>query len=528
MSTVRHGGRKVINLDKKNTIIKLHLQGHSKSEISRIVNKSRSTVRKYINEYEDYAEQIEQADTIEAKEELIIKSSAKPMYDTSNRQRYKVTPELIDDLKELIAKNEELAKTNKRKLMMKKKDMHRILARKYDISYRSVCNIIEELKPKPKEAYIRQDVDPGETAEFDWGDVSLRIDEFGGGERRYKIGVFALKHSDEVWANLYPHENTECFLDAHANFIEDIGGVTREVVYDNARVQVKAFAGYEKHPTDALLTLSNYYGYNYRFTNYYSGNEKGHVERAVEVVRRRAFCEKQCFSTYADAVTAIKLAVYELNEEIKQRTGKSASAVFAEEKKFLQPARIRLDVGVARTCKVNKYSFIYVDANFYSVPDYLVDKEVVVKKYPMYIKVFYNNMELLTIDRIYGRNEYKVDITHYIRTLKKKPGAIRNSLALKQSATWLQETFNNYFITKPKDFIVLLELTRQFDLESVTKAINKLIKTGLNVEVSLIEYEIRNQGNYELHYDDDNQEDISQKCINQLLEIERLYQEVVA
>ena len=341
---------------------------------------------------------------------------------------------------------------------MKKKDMYRIVKREgYDISYRSVCNLVSELKPKAKEAFIRQETDPGQMAEFDWGDVSLTIDELGGGERRYKIGVFALKHSGILWAELYPLENTECFLSAHVNFFEDIGGVPGEIVYDNARVQIKQFVGFEKYPSDALISLANYYGFNYRFTNFYSGNEKGHVERAVEVIRRRAYCEIQHFKTYADAAAALKRAVNEINDEIQQLTGKSANAIFLQEKKFLQPARIQLDVGVVRTCKVNKYSFIYVDSNFYSVPDYLVGKEVLVKKYPMHIKVYYNNLELFKMDRIYGRNEYKVDITHYIRTLKKKPGAIRNSLALKQSATWLQQTFHDYFNTKPKDFIVLLE-----------------------------------------------------------------------
>jgi hypothetical protein len=114
----------------------------------------------------------------------------------------------------------------------------------------------------------------------------------------------------------------------------------------------------------------------------------------------------------------------------------------------------------------------------------------------MFIKVFYNNLELFTIDRIYSKNEYKLDITHYIRTLKKKPGAIRNSLALKQSASWLQEIFHKYFITNPKDFIALLELSKQFNLDSVIKTIEKLINSGLNFEVSLIEHELRNKENY--------------------------------
>jgi len=233
----------VINLEIKDKIIRLYLKGFSKSEIGRQVNLTRNTVRKYIAEYERFYDLIEQAETFDEKEALIIKSNAKPKYDASNRQRYKITPELIERVKELLEKNEQLARSHKRKLMMKNTDIHRIVKRDgFDISYRSICNLVYELQPKAKEAYIRQDIDPGQMAEFDWGDVSLTIDEHGG-ERRYKIGVFALKHSDYLWAGLYPHENTECFLDAHANFMEAIGGVPHEIVYDNARVQIKQFVG---------------------------------------------------------------------------------------------------------------------------------------------------------------------------------------------------------------------------------------------------------------------------------------------
>ena len=42
-----------------------------------------------------------------------------------------------------------------------------------------------------------------------------------------------------------------------------------------------------KKNRQALVKLSLYYGFHYRFCNPASGNEKGHVERSVEVVRRK-------------------------------------------------------------------------------------------------------------------------------------------------------------------------------------------------------------------------------------------------
>src|SRR5690606_34030538 len=247
----------------KDEIIRLYLQGFNISEIERETGITRPTIRKYVNEYEYYQQAIKEAKTDEEREELIIQSNAKPKYDTSNRKRYKVTDELIERVEELLKKNQLLQRAGKRKLMMKKVDIHDIVIRDgFDISYRRICQLIDELSPKYKEAYMRQEVDPGEVAEFDWGEVTLSIKEMGG-ERRFRIAAFALKNSDQLWANLYPLENTECFLDAHANFIEEIDGVPQEIVYDNARVQVRQFVGNEKKPTEALQKLSNYYGFKY-------------------------------------------------------------------------------------------------------------------------------------------------------------------------------------------------------------------------------------------------------------------------
>lgn len=266
----------MLTLMQKDEIIRLYLQGFNISEIERETGITRPTIRKYVNEYEYYQQAIKEAKTDEEREELIIQSNAKPKYDTSNRKRYKVTDELIERVEELLKKNQLLQRAGKRKLMMKKVDIHDIVIRDgFDISYRRICQLIDELSPKYKEAYIRQEVDPGEVAEFDWGEVTLSIKEMGG-ERRFRIAAFALKNSDQLWANLYPLENTECFLDAHANFIEEIDGVPQEIVYDNARVQVRQFVGNEKKPTEALQKLSNYYGFKYRFTNFYAGNEKRH------------------------------------------------------------------------------------------------------------------------------------------------------------------------------------------------------------------------------------------------------------
>ena len=516
----------MLNLFEKNKIITKYIKGIPKAEIARETGISRPTVIKYIKQYEKNQEWLEKAVTIEEKEAIIESGSRKPMYNVSKRKRLKMTPEVEKIVQACLNENEIKVRNGNRKVIMKRKDIHEYIVEKgFTVSYRTVCQYIADKEEKAKEAFIKQSYPPGVSAEFDWGDVTLCIDELGG-EHRMKIGVFTLKHSDYRFAVIYTHENTECFLDAHRRFFEHIKGIPKEMVYDNAKVQVRRFAGGVKKPTKAVEQLSSYYGFIPRYTNDYRGNEKGNVERSVEVVRRKAYCRKQCFVTVESAEAALMQAMDKVNGVIKQRTGISADAGLAEESKFLVPARMPMDVSVTIEASVNKYSLVYVDTNFYSVPDFLSEKKVMVRKSPDKIKVYYKDKFLFETKRILkGRNQYQIDIDHYLKTLKKKPGALTHSLALKQANPWLQKIFYQYYVQKPRDFIMLLELIKEYSLTCVQVAIKKLEMNKLPITHSYIYYELHNEARSVTLASPtvENKDEIQKACLSQLLAISSLY-----
>ncbi len=155
-----------------------------------------------------------------------------------------------------------------------------------------VCNHIarRENRVVTKEAFIRQVYQAGETCEFDWGEIKLCI---AGKRRSLQLAVFTSAFSNYRYAFIYERQDTLAFMESHVRFFKKIGGVYREMVYDNMRVAVARFVGpHEKEPTRSLLQLRGHYQFRHRFCNIYRGNEKGHVERSVEYVRRKAFALK--------------------------------------------------------------------------------------------------------------------------------------------------------------------------------------------------------------------------------------------
>ena len=108
-------------------------------------------------------------------------------------------------------------------------------------------------------------------------------------------------------------------------------------------------------------------------------------------------------------------------------------------------------------CKVDKYSTICFGTNRYSVPDHLIGKMVFVKIYSQHLKIYFDNNVLCQHERTYERFSWKIDLNHYLVTLKHKPGAMAGSIALKQAPGWVQMIYANHFFNDARSFIELLQ-----------------------------------------------------------------------
>ncbi|MTN58584.1 helix-turn-helix domain-containing protein, partial [Turicibacter sanguinis] len=166
----------MLTLEKKEKMIRLYLTGLSYTEIAKEIGMTRQTVSKYIKQYETDLKELESATTTQEKEQIIIRSSAKPKYDISNRQRFKLTPDVEEMINTCLLENKQKIQQGKRKLIMKNIDIYEwLISNQIDISYQSVCAYIAKQTQRSKEAFIRQAYEPGQVAEFDWGDVTLYI-----------------------------------------------------------------------------------------------------------------------------------------------------------------------------------------------------------------------------------------------------------------------------------------------------------------------------------------------------------------
>jgi len=465
----------VIKMTVKQSILSKHIQGISNREIARELHVSKNTVNKYVSEYDEMHHKLNAANPSMDPNEIISGFTERPKYDSSGRTRRKLSSEMIEIINECLRENEAKRARGRRKQAMKKKDIWEYVCGKgYEISYPTISNYIREVEDSCKEAFIRQDYKPGDTCEFDWGEVELSIG--GRKPKLYQMAVFTPPYSDDRFAVLYEHQDTAAFLEAHADYFEYCNGVFRIMVYDNMKVAVKRFVGpTEKEPTESLLSLSLYYGFKFRFCNIASGNEKGDVERSVEFVRRKVFAPPGCdkFETLADANKFLREQMGKLNRLCNDESPSHAER-FEQEQKLLLPPMKRYECCMKLHAKVDKYSTFVFAGNHYSVPDDLVGKTVDIRVYTNSIAIFYDGNAVARHGRSYCSKDWVIDIYHYLKTLNKKPGALPQSTALLQADTQVKELYESYYTKNVREFLLVLEIIREKGVFEVCKAIKTL------------------------------------------------------
>jgi len=505
--------------EKHDVLYKYFYDGLGKQTIAKQMGLSKNTVKKYITSFEESKEKLLKKGVNISKDKMIEMMVEEPKYDASSRSNTVVTHEMLDKLKAFITENERKLSLGIRKQSMNAQTMYESLIDSgFKVSYPTVVRHVRKLiGDRKNEAFIKQIYEYGEVCEFDWGEVKLEI---AGKLKSFRMAAFATAKGNYRFAVLYRKEQMQHFLDAHVKFFEHVGGVYKTVVYDNMKVAVANFVGpHEKEATVDLKKIALYYGFNYRFCNVRSGNEKGHVEKSVEYIRQQAFSGNIRFNSDEDANKHLEAVLAKLNNYVrKYLDNKSPREVLEDEKQYLIHLLPTYDVAKVTELRVDKYSTIIVEGNRYSVPDTLVGKFVTVKIYTDKLNCYYDKNEVASHTRNYGQQQWTMTIEHYKNTLLKKPGALPGSLAFSQLSEQLKSIFTEYYKDAPKDFVHLIELISENGVNKILSVIDKLKQKHIQVNTEHIKVFVNNTDNisyYIVNKDDVNTE-IEKNCRNAL------------
>lgn len=447
----------MIDIVKRCNIIKLKRKGVSDSKTADELGIDRRTVKQYWVEYKQAQKDIQtESDPLKIIKLQEILTGEKHRSGTGSK--HACTPETYARVNQILDEEKEkdqLLGNHKQKLTVKQ--IHEILVDEgFKIGYSSTKTIVNEIKNKYSECYILQDHPLGKRLEYDFGEVKLIV---ANKKKNYYMAVFAAPASKYRYVYLYEKANLEVFVDSHVKFFAMIGGVWQEVVYDNMKNVVSQIKRKEKILNEEAVKLSLYYGFDINTTNTRSGNEKGFVEGSVKVVRNKLFAKRYCFKDEDELSRYLEEALEDLNK----------SSRIEEEKPHLSPALRPYQQCEVRNCHVDHCSIIHLRKHAYSVPEMFVNQDLTVKIYLNHIDIYHQNEYICSHEKSTAPGK-TIDIRHYLRTLKQKPGAISDSVALRSNPE-LKVIYDTYYSKEPKQFIKLVSQYKDLPLKDLAMAI---------------------------------------------------------
>jgi hypothetical protein len=231
---------------------------------------------------------------------------------------------------------------------------------------------------------------------------------------------------------------------------------------------------------DKFLELSMHFDFHPCICNPASPNEKGTDEESVGYVRRATFGERSTFASLGEATDWLKMRLGEINTHPVYRRSNVPIQGLDQERALMHPLpTLEYENYELKRATISRYSLVKHEGNYYSIPDTYRPRYITLKILVDQIEFLEGNAVIASHRRITGKQKYSLDITHYIKTFHRKPGALANSKVLAQADELIQNVFNYYYRDDPKKFLPILDLMRETSPEAFSSTLAILNKQNI-------------------------------------------------
>jgi hypothetical protein len=334
-----------------------------------------------------------------------------------------------------------------------------------------------------KEVFFPQLHEPGRIAQSDFTHMSDLGVTIGGIPFPHLIFHLVLTYSNVEAVQVCLSESFESLAEGLESCLWQLGGVPREHRTDHLSAAIRPLdVGGRAQATARYGALMAHYGLTPTANNAGEAHENGDVEQAHH---RFKVAVDQALRVRGSRDFPDRAAYGHFLQGIVRQRNLTRERRWSEERQTLRPLPA-MPLALCRELRVlvNRFSTIQVLSNTYSVPSRLIGTTLTVRVHAETIAVYRATVHLLTIPRLLGKGQHRIDYRHVIWSLVRKPGAFAHyrfrddlfpTLTFRRTYDALQQAVP---VTADRHYVRLLHLAASTSEAEVETALGLLLEQG--------------------------------------------------
>src|ERR1700738_2377173 len=278
-------------------------------------------------------------------------------------------------------------------------------------------------------ATVRFETPPGKQLQIDFGSVTILI---GGLKQKVYFFVATLGYSRRQYVQAFSHERQHAWFTGLEGTFQHFGGVTEEVLFDNARPLVTLHNPQTREVifNARLHAFARYWNFKPKACAPYRAKTKGKDERSVGYIKKNCIAGRE-FGSWQELEEHLSWWMREVADiRIHGTTGEKPIDRFCrDETKALRSVDGRAPFNQIRECHriVQTDACVEVDTNFYSVPLHLIKQSVTVQINDLEVKILHGVDEIARHPVLTGQRQREINPHHLkgivgIERIKKENG----------------------------------------------------------------------------------------------------------
>ncbi len=335
--------------------------------------------------------------------------------------------------------------------------------------------------PQAKRAYVRMEPGPGERFEIDWGHFGVLT--YQGHARKLYAFCLVECHSRKLYVEFTHSQSFETFVRCHIHAFHYLGGVARELWYDNLATAVAEHDGNLVRFHPRFLAFAREYSFLPRACHVRAAWEKGKIERSVGYLRQ-SFWPLRTFTDLADVNVQVRQWLEQVAQQRRHReTNQTPQERFQPEALRAVPAMTPdyRDVAEALVHKDLRLSF---DGNRYCVPPRYIGRHLTIKADSSSVAIYDQHQEIVSYSRCWQRGQ-NLGGERFQKELLGQLAAAQRSAAQQRLVTLLGPACELYLRrladtdrSLARQVRELLALVREYGPDAVAAALSKAHAAG--------------------------------------------------